>query len=365
MALLYHSLLVEDLVSQVKGNCEIGNAGQAGHFSLCGLLLRLRQLYKWEHELPPWREPDPEPVLAWVEAKEGAWEDLEGAAWHELNLGGTTVDPFAVEEVNAALTPLGLAYGAGYSRALAPTCFLGQLLEVRRLEELTILVLGQELARDLDAAPALCQGPLIYARREALAYYLWDRLSDPVQQHKPFLKVALAAFGTTLTALLQDPEAHREEFNSLVDGELEAVIRHEVGEARETALREAFHTVLALFPQTRVELWVRALKDALAEVNEWGRLAYLIEAERAPSLALMLAWRPGLYPLLLPELEPAFWQVTAGSGWGVLEEARLSALTRLRETAAGLCELLAAAASAPLPQIRGEIEARFLKPLGL
>jgi hypothetical protein len=355
----------QTLIRQVSANCEIANAGQAGHFSLCGLLLRLRQLYKWEHGLPPWEEPDPQAVLAWVDAKEQAWEKLEGAAWHDLTWDGIAVDPFAVEAVNAALLPRGLAYGAGYSRGLAPTCFLGELLETRRLGELTVLVLGPELARDLDAAPALCQGSLIYARRETLAYYLWDRLSDPVQQHKPFLQVALGAHGITLAALLRDPQAHRETFDALVAGELEACIRHEVGEAREPGLRQAFHTTVDLFPQTRLELWVRALKDALAEVNEWGRLAYLIETQRLTSLALMLAWRPGLYSLLMPELEPAFWQLQAGGGWEAVEEARQGALTRLRETAAGLGELLTALDPDSPQETRQKIEVRFLQPLGL
>ena len=355
----------ETLISQVNRNCEIASAGLAGHYSLCGLLLRLRQLYKWEHDLPPWQEPEPGDVLAWVEAKEQSWEGLEGAPWQELAWNGATVDPFAVEDLNRDLIPRGLAYGAGYSRGLAPTCFLGELLEARRLEGLTILVLGPELARDLDATPALCQGSLIYARKQALAYYLWDRLSDPVQQKNPFLKIALEAYRMPLTDLLRDPEAHRPAFDALVAGELEAAIRHEIGEAREPGLGEAFHAAVALFPQTRVELWVRALKDALAEVNEWGRLAYLIEARRLPSLALMLAWRPGLYPLLLPELESAFWQVANGVGWEALAEARESMLTRLRATAAALSDLLAAAQTASPQRTRREIERRFLTPLGL
>ena len=75
-------------------------------------------------------------------------------------------------------------------------------------------------------------------------------------------------------------------------GELEAVIHHEVGEALEPSLGPAFRACWNLFPQTRVELWLRALKDALAEVNEWGRLAYLIEGRRLASLAMMLALRP-------------------------------------------------------------------------
>ena len=87
---------------------------------------------------------------------------------------------------------------------------------------------------------------------------------------------------------------------------MEAVIRHEIGEALEPSLKDAFPAVLERFPQTRLELWVRTLKDALADVNDWGRLAYIVAEERLPSLAVMLAWRPGLIPALLPELEPAF-----------------------------------------------------------
>ena len=51
-----------------------------------------------------------------------------------------------------------------------------------------------ELARDLDGTPALCQGSLIYARKEALAFYLWDRLADPIQQNKKFLKISILVF---------------------------------------------------------------------------------------------------------------------------------------------------------------------------
>ena len=64
--------------------------------------------------------------------------------------------------------------------------------------------------------------------------------------------------------------------------------------------------MLERFPQTRLELWVRTLKDALADVNDWGRLAYIVAEQRLPSLAVMLAWRPGLFPALLPEFAPAF-----------------------------------------------------------
>jgi hypothetical protein len=353
------------LIEAVRWNCDIASAGQSGHFSLCGLLLRLRQLFKWEHGLPPWREPEPEAVLEWIARRERTWDELEEASWRALAWGETPIDPFAVETLNDHLLPQGLAYGAGLSRGLSPTFFLGELLEVRRNESLTILILGPELARDLDASPALCQGTLIYARRQALAYYLWDRLSDPIQQKNAYLQLALKAYDLSLKDLLRDPEAHQAGFYAFLAGELEAVIRHEIGEALEPGLKSAFPALLARFPQTRVELWVRALKDALADVNDWGRLAHLIEAACLPSLAVMLAWRPGILPALLPELTPAFQELAATGNWDAMDSARRQALARLRETAAGLNALLNSPEAASTTWLQEEIQRRYLAPLGL
>jgi hypothetical protein len=353
------------LIEEVRWNCDIATAGQSGHFSLCGMLLRLRQLYKWEHGLAPWQEPEVEAVLAWIAQRESTWDDLEEASWRNLAWGDAVIDPFAVETLNAYLIPLKLAYGAGLSRGLTPTFFLGELLEERREGDLTILVLGPELARDMDASPALCQGTLIYARRQALAFYLWDRLSDPTQQGNAYLQLALKAHNLRLKELVRNPEAHQEQFQAFLAGELEAVIRHETGEALEPSLKAAFPAVLERFPQTRVELFVRTLKDALADVNEWGRLAYIIGARNLPSLAVMLAWRPGLLPKLLPELEPGFQKFTATGDWDAMEAARQQALDRLRETAQGLNALLESTDADSDQWLQDEIKRCYLAPLGL
>jgi hypothetical protein len=358
-------MIPPSLIEGVRWNCDIASAGQSGHFSLCGLLMRLRQLYKWEHGLSPWREPEVADALEWIARRERTWDDLEDASWRTLLWGESAIDPFAVATLNRRLIPQGLAYGAGLSRGLTPTFFLGELLEERREGELTILILGPELARDLDASPALCQGNLIYARRQALAFYLWDHLADPIQQANAYLQVALKAYDLPLKKLIKDPEAHQEQFNAFLAGELEAVIRHEMGEALEPSLKDAFPAVLERFPQTRLELWVRTLKDALADVNDWGRLAYIVAEERLPSLAVMLAWRPGLLPALLPELEPAFQDLLATGDWGVMDAARRCAMRRLREIAASLNTLLEAPEAASATWLQDELHRCYLAPLGL
>ncbi len=353
--------LPQTFIEQVDANCQVAAAGQAGQYSLCGTLLRLRQLYKWEHGLPPWREPEPGVVIEWIEAKERAWEDLEGANWADLPWDGLSFEPLAVADLNRRLIPQGFAYGAGLGRGHAPTCFLGELQEQRLLGDLTILILGPELARDLDAAPALRQGSLIYARRQAWAFYLWDRLSDPVQQQNAFLKTALAAYGLDLADLLRRPD---DAFPEFAAAELEAVISHEVGEALEPGLGAAFGALLELFPQTRIELWLRSLKDALAEVNEWGRLSFLIEGRRLASLALLLALQPALYGRLMPELEPAFRAVAASGDWEPIEAARLRILARLRRQAGELQDLMDTP-NTSAQWLRAEIQQRYLAPLGL
>ncbi|MFW6127119.1 MAG: Sfum_1244 family protein [Thermodesulfobacteriota bacterium] len=357
--------MLTSLIAQVEANCELASYHQAGYFSLCGLLLRLRLLYKWKHGLPPWREAEPDDVLAWIADLETTWDAREGDSWQPLPLDGLAVDPFEVEKINSFLEPGGLAYGAGFSRGLAPTFFLGELAEARRQDDLTILVLDKELARDLDGTPAMCQGNLIYVRRQSLAYFLWDHLADPGQQSNRFLAAGWPSEGPPLADLLKNPKKHRGTWDDLVSGELEAFIGHEVGEARENSLRRALPAILELFCQTPLELWIRALKDALAEVHDQGRLAFIIAEQRLTSLALMLAFQPGLYPLLLPELEPAFWDLVKDRDWELLETARQSAQNRLRQTAAEVNHLLEVHRDNPPDLLKKTLTERFLSPLGL
>jgi hypothetical protein len=356
---------MNDFIQQVQANCRIAAAGQVGFYSLCGMLLRLRQLYKWEHGLKPWQEGDPKAVLDWIEAQEEAWTDLEESGLQDLHWQGRQVDPYAVAELNTLLDGEGLAYGAGLTRGLAPMCFLAELWETRRRRELTVLILGPELARDLDAAPALRQGEVIYLRTEPLAFYLWDNLSDPTKQNNIFLKIALGARGLDPVSFVTQPETHEEQFISLLHSQGEAMINHEVGEALEPALQETLPTLVRRFPHSRIERWVRALKDALADLNDWGRLTYILARRDLPELALVLAWRPGFYPYLIPELEPAFWELQKTRDWGIVEQARQTALARLRQTAAELDELLAALAGVPDEKTAAALENKFICPLGL
>ena len=129
--------------------------------------------------------------------------------------------------------------------------------------------------------------------------------------------------------------------------------------------RKPCPSLVQRFPHSKIERWIRAVKDALADLNDWGRLAHILEQRDLPELALLLAWRPGFYPYLIPELEPAFWELQKTRDWGVVERPRRTALERLRGTAAELDEVLEELSGAADASTAAALEKRFISPLGL
>ena len=69
----------QELINTVLNNCDVSDARHAGAYSICGLALRLRDLYKWENDLDPWIEKDSAQILDWIDAKEKKWETLSEA----------------------------------------------------------------------------------------------------------------------------------------------------------------------------------------------------------------------------------------------------------------------------------------------
>ncbi len=67
---------IESIIAQVSGNCTVSDARSAGLYSICGLALRLRDLFKWEKGLPPWEERSAAEVLQWIGEREELWDQI-------------------------------------------------------------------------------------------------------------------------------------------------------------------------------------------------------------------------------------------------------------------------------------------------
>ena len=326
----------DDITRQVLHNCNISDAYHAGMFSICGLALRLRDLYKWENGLPVWEESDAAEVLEWIEAKENKWENYTENGFEELSIDGSAFDPFDTAGVNTILEPHNLFYGAGYARSLKPTFFLADIVEKTNLGANKIYTLGRELARDLLTIPALTQDDCVILRQESARLYIWDSIFYIKKSARPALEFALDCCG------LKDhqPQAIQPHLTTILSALRETYIYHEIGELRDTDFdRDTWREIIAAYPYSPVEYLVRAVKDLLADTNDYGALRHIVEKRKTASLAFYAAFLDGLPREFFPELPTAFHEFTQTDDWGIIDRAVSSGYHKARKHAALITDL--------------------------
>ncbi len=309
---------LDRLIQQIQRNCDISDAHHGGVFSICGLALRLRDLFKWERGLAPWEEGDPSAVLEWIGVRETYWETLVGSELGTLPVNGRSVDPFDTETVNAALEAHRLYYGAGYGRGLKPTFFLAAVDVAQEIEDCRVYRLGRELARDLLTLPALSQNGTILLRRQSARSMLWDQIAYVPPSGQRSLDAALAACGITG----RRPSELRRKWGALVRLQEVIHLRHELGEVKESGFpRDRWQEMIAAFPLTRIELLARHVKDLLADTHPLGPLCYLGRTRNRAGVGLYLAFTDRLTRDLFPELLPAANECLRTGDWTLLSRA--------------------------------------------
>ncbi len=163
------------IAAQVKHNCNISDAKYWGFYSPCGLLLRMRDLYKTEQGIRPWGKVSHKAIGDWIEKREGLWQSLEDREYRPIQVHGKSYDPFDVKAVNRSLSEEGYFYGAGLGNMLKPVFILGKLSDQALKGQYQIFILESEIARDLSTSPAMIQGNTIIARQEAMEIFLWGK----------------------------------------------------------------------------------------------------------------------------------------------------------------------------------------------
>jgi hypothetical protein len=326
----------EEIAGRVMRNCSIANARNWGSYSVCGLLLRLRELYRWGNGIEPWEAIDHGSLLAWIDMQEREWEGMADRDFMPLEIGGVRYDPFSVEEINGVLEGVGLAYGAGYSRALRPSFFLGEVLERRREDGFLVIVLGEELARDLVSFPALGVGRWVFARKQPIGFYLWEKLLEARGQRKGILAMAFQDYGYDFS---RAPEEQIGLMEDVINEELQAYLRHEMGEALEDFPEAEWREMVSRHPGTRVEHFARGVRDLLADTCGTGMLRHIIKRRNLGSLGMYAANLSGYRKRLLPDMVETYLKVRETGDWGLVEKNRIRGYDAARRHAAELVEL--------------------------
>jgi len=286
------------------------------------MVLKLRNLYKWENNLEPWEEPEPADLLDWIEGKEHYWATMAEESFRSLELKQKEIPPFDLREINSALESEKLVYGAGYGRSMKTVFFLAELLEKRMVEGCPVSILGKEKAKEMAGNIAMVQDGMIIIRKESLRFFLWDQIQELRSSCRSSLRYALHSYG-----LLTDEKLDQGRFKSNLDGiveeEMDFYIYHEVGEILQTSFDTVtLQTIIGRFPGSLVEFLCRAVKDILADCHPQGLLSYIIREKRASSLGFYVGFLDGLRKQLFPEMSGA-WQLFMDSKeWSHIEQAR-------------------------------------------
>ena len=285
------------LIETVQVNCDIADARHARETTLCNYLLGMRELYRWEQELPLSHVLSKDDVGAWLTQREAKWDDLEDVDFCPLLIDGCQYDPFDSAGINHALLPYGLVYGGGYAHWGNPNFFLAQLQRSEQRSGLTVLVSGCEYARGVAAPPAALNQHMVFLRTDAMQRWLWGRLEIwGVHKAEDALSAALDCYGEGGAEKKLERMAARES---------ETLILHEVGEAlAEPMLGTTWREMLASLNSRRAELLVRAVRDNLADCL--STLPELIKQGEAGSIHFYFANFDGMRRKLFPRLREGY-----------------------------------------------------------
>ncbi len=324
------------IIDQVSRNCYISDSRYAGIYSVCGLALRLRNLYKWDKGLDPWVEDDSDKVLEWIGDKEETWEKMAEEEFVDIMIADRTYDPFDAERINLVLEPHGLFYGAGYVYDLKPSFFLARIEETRKVNGHRIYILGRELARDLLIIPALTQANLIIIKKESARFFLWDQIFYVRKSGRPALEFALKHHGLEG----KQPKTVQRHLERISEAEVETYIYHEIGEILDDTFdRDTWREVISAFHNTPIELLARSVKDLLADTNQYGRLQYVTREQKTASLAFYVAFLGGLTKDLFPEIMDAFQKFTMTNDWDIIQEAVTKGHDTAKRHAEEICRI--------------------------
>lgn len=297
-----------NLIATVQRNCHIADARHAGDYTLCVYLLKMREFYRWEQGISFRQVLTSDDVGEWLVGREALWNALDGEDYAAVPCDGVAHDPFDNAQINQAINPHGLVYSAGYGRRCRPLFFLAELEQTIQQDGCTIFVAGRELARDLEAPPAMSQGQQVFIRRESLQRMLWEKVEEwrwnPIDSplgraiaHYPFdadREAALASMATAETAM---------------------AVAHEIGEVKAGQLLggSTWQHMLFGLPPSHADIMLRAVRDLLADCLH--TLPVLLERGNPASIHFFAGNLSAMRKQLAPKLLAAYqhWHETGST----------------------------------------------------
>lgn len=334
------SINFDHFCAQVKTNCNISDAKFWGNYSICGLLLRLRELYRHENRIMLWEPVEQSAILDWIARRETLWHNIAADDFSRIAINATEFDPFDTAGINAVLQGSGLIYGAGYGVSFKPSFFVAELVSREASDNIDIYISGTELARDLSAYPAMLQDASIFVRRDALSILLWDKFEELKLRGNTsgILAYAFSCYGLS-------PEEPASEYvyrniREISEKETETYVHHELGESFEgKKLGEDWRHLLSGVENRKVEFFLRGIKDILSDTSDKGLLQHIMLHDKKGSFGFYIALLGSTRKILFPDIMNAYEQFSQTGDWQPVEKARISGYLHASSLASRVLDL--------------------------
>lgn len=260
------SLDIARLQTAVQKNCTISDARFSREYSLCIYLLRLREFYRWQKEIPLGDPIDQRDLGNWVSETEAHWDEIEDDEYQRVPVGNKLFDPFAADNINEQLKGHGLIYSAGIGRLGQPHFLLAKQTSRSVTAQYSCIECDQELARDTITLPAMVQHNTIYIRHESFRQLIWQMVDEWNLHQSPG---PMARLIDRYNIAENDNVAHAidkaaRELSCLL-------LYHEKGEiAAGERLGPEFSEMTVAFHRKTGEMQIRAVRDLLADaLSTW------------------------------------------------------------------------------------------------
>lgn len=308
-------MLNSEFFKTISFNCDVSDANYWGYFSICTLLLRLRQLFKIERNLEPWDKISNEEIFPWIEKKETTWKELENAQLIPIRINGKSYSPFHIDEINSIIVNNGFVYGAGFALFMKPSFFVGIIHRFEKIEGYSVYFIDKEIVRDMFSSPGMSIGKTVFIRLTDIKYRLWEDLQSWIGK-KGAYEIVLSKFGNP--NMWQHPF---KEFKKIVDKYSKIVLYHEIAEQEESA--PYWNEIIKKCDNSKTEHILRGIKDFVADFSERGPL-HKAFIEKDKELLGLYIISQGAYQKKI--LKPALLQIEKAlisDDWQKIEEIRI------------------------------------------
>lgn len=256
-------MLNSEFFDTVEFNCDVSDANYWGFFSICGLLLRLRTLFKIERNLDPWDSIPNEEIFPWIEKKEEKWKTLNNAEFQNIKIDNKIFPPFEANEINNLVNPFGVVYGAGYALFMKPTFFIGTIKKIERINSYKIYFVDREIVRDLFSSPGMNLGRTIYIRLTDIRHRLWEDMQSWLSKNDILTEIIFSKYGNPKKWQLPFPE-----FEKIVEKYSEIVLYHEIAEQEIKDI--SWNEIIKSCNEYKTERILRGIKDFVADFSVKG-----------------------------------------------------------------------------------------------